>query len=317
MQHAIITGGTGMLGRTLALQLLHEGCKVTVLIRPDSSRISSIPQDNRLTVVPCDIADLGALVHRIKAGDLPAELNDSYDVFYHLGWGGTFGSVRDDAHVQGRNIGYALDAVDLAEALGCDTFVGAGSQAEYGRVEGILSPQTPAFPETGYGMAKLAAGQLTRLACQRKNIRHIWTRILSVYGPYDGLKTMVTSVTRALMAGEEPELTACEQMWDYLYAEDAGRALRLVGEKGCDGAIYCIGSGVARPLLEYVHEIRDAVDPGASLGIGKRPYADRQVMYLCADIENLRRDTGFEPTVSFKEGIRATIDWLQTIPDSM
>jgi UDP-glucose 4-epimerase len=316
MRQAVITGGTGMLGRTLAAQLLDEGYAVTLLVRPHSARAATLAEHERLAIVDCDISELGALARRVKeegahAVGLPTPCN----VFYHLGWGGTFGIARDDLSAQTRNITYALDAVDLAAALESTAFVGAGSQAEYGRVEGVLTPQTPAFPENGYGVAKLAAGQMTRLACAQRGIRHVWCRILSIYGPYDGLQTMVSSVARALLAGEEPALTPCGQQWDYLYVADACRALRLVGEKGSDGAVYCVGSGQARPLLSYVEAIRDAIDPNASLGIGARPYAPKQVMYLCADIENLRRDTGFEPTVSFEEGIRATIHWLETIPD--
>ena len=34
-------------------------------------------------------------------------------------------------------------------------------------------------------------------------------------------------------------------------------------------------------------------------------------MYLCADIENLKKDTGFEPQVSFEEGIQRTVDWYK------
>ena len=106
-----------------------------------------------------------------------------------------------------------------------------------------------------------------------------------------------------------PELTAGEQLWDYIYCEDAARAFFLLGEKGQDGATYCIGSGEARPLKEYMYLLRDAVDPALPLGLGKLPYGEWQVMYLCADIARLRKDTGFVPEVSVEEGIRRTVEW--------
>ena len=56
-----------------------------------------------------------------------------------------------------------MDAVNLAHRLGCEFFIGAGSQAEYGRVEGKLNAQVPTNPENGYGMAKLCAGQMSRV----------------------------------------------------------------------------------------------------------------------------------------------------------
>ena len=52
--------------------------------------------------------------------------------------------------LQLQNIQYTLDAVRLAKRLGCKVFVGAGSQAEYGRYEGKLDAKVPVFPEKGF-----------------------------------------------------------------------------------------------------------------------------------------------------------------------
>ena len=123
---------------------------------------------------------------------------------------------------------------------------------------------------------------------------------------------MVMSVIRKLLAGEKPALTAGEQMWDYLYSDDAAEALLLLAKQGRDGHIYPIGSGIARPLREYIEIIRDEIDPALPLGFGEVPYSDKQVMHLCADISALRADTGFEPEVDFREGIRRTIEYCRT-----
>ena len=98
-------------------------------------------------------------------------------------------------------------------------------------------------------------------------------------------------------------------MWDYLYCEDAANALLLLAGHGRDGGIYPIGSGIARPLREYIEIIRDEIDPDLPLGFGEVPYSDKQVMHLCADISDLQRDTGFEPEVGFREGIQNTIKY--------
>jgi len=223
---------------------------------------------------------------------------------YHFAWDGTTGAGRDDMYLQTRNIRHALDAVGAAARLGCKAFIGAGSQAEYGRVEGILRPDTPAFPETGYGMAKLCAGQMTREYAHQLGVAHIWTRILSVYGPNDGMQSMVMSTIRKLKDGVVPRFTKGEQMWDYLYSEDAARAFRLLGEKGQDGKVYVLGSGQAQPLVHYIEQIREVYAPSAALEMGAIAYAPKQVMYLCADITELQNDTGFVATTSFREGIQ-------------
>ena len=98
-------------------------------------------------------------------------------------------------------------AVDAAAEMRCSVFIGAGSQAEYGRFEGKLNANVPTFPENGYGIAKLCAGQMTRIRCNQKGIKHIWTRILSVYGPYDGSGTMVMSTIEKLLSGARAPCT--------------------------------------------------------------------------------------------------------------
>ena len=206
-------------------------------------------------------------------------------------------------YLQTKNIRYALDAVGVARRFGCKKFIGAGSQAEYGRVEGKLKPDTPTFPEMGYGYAKLCAGQMTKDYAHQLGMEHIWTRILSIYGPNDGKQSMIMSTIAKLLKGEVPKFTKGEQLWDYLYSDDAAKALHLLGEKGKDGKVYVLGSGQVHPLAEYICTIRDIVDPGAKIKIGAVPYSDRQVMHLEADIGAIKRDTGWSPLVEFKEGI--------------
>ena len=192
--------------------------------------------------------------------------------------------------------------------MGCKVFIGAGSQAEYGRVEGVLTPETPCFPENGYGMAKLCAGQMSRVECQKLGIDHIWPRILSVYGPGDGEATMISGLIRQLLDGKKPALTAGIQKWDYLYCTDAAHAFYLMAEHGVSGKVYVLGGGKARALKEYIVQLRDMIDPTLPLGLGEIPYSPLQVMHLEADISELHEDTGFMPQVDFATGIANTIE---------
>lgn len=302
MKRIIITGPTGSIGIAIINQMIQNNVEVLAICRPNSKRISRIPKHKLVTVFEYDLSRL----HEIPISELP-----ECDVFYHLGWSGTFGASRDDMYMQNKNIRYSLDAVQLAERLRCHTFIGAGSQAEYGRVEGTLSNATPTNPENGYGIAKLCAGQMTRVLCEQKGLKHIWFRVLSIYGPYDGANTMVMSTIYKLLNHETPQFTKGEQLWDYLYSEDAGNAFYLAGEKGRHGTVYCLGSGKARKLVEFILEIQAAVGTGAKVDIGARDYAQKQVMCLCADIDNLKKDTGFCPQYTFKEGIEKTVSWCK------
>lgn len=231
--------------------------------------------------------------------------NDSktYDIFFHMAWNGTTGESRNDEVLQQQNAAYSLDAVRLAKKLGCHTFLFAGSQAEYGRVEGKLTANTKNSPENEYGKAKLKAGKTTRALCETLSIKHIWARILSVYGPYDSKTSMIMSAISKLRNGEAARFTKGEQQWDYLYSSDAANALLLAAIKGNHGSIYPIGSGRVRPLSEYIQILKNQINPYANIELGAVPYAPKQVMYLCADISQLKEDTGFEPKTEFEDGI--------------
>ena len=114
-----------------------------------------------------------------------------------------------------------------------------------------------------------------------------------------------------MLNGQEMKYTKAEQIWDYLYAEDCAKVFYLIGEKGKNNSVYCIGSGVGKPLHEYIVEMKNQVNPNIELKFGEIPYSKNQVMYLVADITSLTEDTGFEPEISFEEGIKRTIKWYK------
>ncbi len=294
MKRAILSGATGAVGTALIQKLIQENVEVLVLARNDSKRLSVLPKHELVTVRFCSLEEMATLSN---------DTGREYDVFYHLAWGGTFGPARNDMYLQNKNVQYALDAVALAKRLGCHTFLGAGSQAEYGRTDAVMSETTPTFPETGYGMAKLCAGQMTRAYAHELGLKHIWVRILSVYGENDGAGSMISTTIEKLLRHERPVFTAGTQLWDYLYSGDAANALFLLGENGRDGRVYVTASGETAPLRDYITRLRDVVAPGAELGFGEYASAAPPIS-IQADITPLRQDVGFAPQVSFEEGIR-------------
>lgn len=299
MKRAILTGATGAVGTALIKELVSHNVEVLVFCREGSNRNAQIPEHKLVTKKCCSLSELATVQN---------DTGKDYDCFYHFAWEGTTGTARNDMYLQNQNVKYALDAVAAAKRFGCHTFIGAGSQAEYGRVEGILKPDTPTFPEMGYGIGKLCAGQMTREYAHQLGIKHIWTRILSIYGPNDGAQSMVMSTINKLKNGEVPQFTKGEQMWDYLYSGDAAEAFRLLGERGADGKIYVLGSGTARPLAEYIKDIRNVVNPNAEINLGAIPYSERQVMHLQADTMSLKQDLEWKSTTPFRDGIRRIIE---------
>lgn len=302
MKNAVVTGATGMLGLALMRKLSDEGYYIYAVARPGSERILNIPKQSNIKIIECDLKDIRSLSNIIT---------EECNLFFHFAWEGTYGRARNDMDMQIADIQAAADAAETAHNLGCKVFLGAGSQAEYGRCEKKLSPDLPARPENGYGIAKLCAGQMTRVICERYGIKHIWCRIISTYGPYDGMQTMVMSGIAKMLGGERPSYTAGEQIWDYLYCDDAANAFYLAAAKGKHGSVYCIGSGEARKMKDYIFAVRDAINPELEVGLGEIPYFENQVMYLCADISSLTNDTGFVPKYSFEDGIKKTVEWYR------
>ncbi|MGC8490157.1 MAG: NAD-dependent epimerase/dehydratase family protein [Syntrophobacteraceae bacterium] len=299
---SVITGATGPLGIALAKYLAGRGIDVIALVHPGSKRIAYVPASDRVTIEECDLSQLGSLESR-----LPRDC----DVFFHLGWDATASRTeRDDPFLHALNIRYTLDAVKLAHALGCKTFIGAGSQSELHR-GGNFSDQDDLRLEESYGIAKYAASRLSLRLCGQYGMHHCWARILSIFGPGERETTALMYCIHTLLQGQKPSLTRGEQLWDYLYAADCARAFYLIARNGRHGATYSVGSGCSRPLKEYFERTRDRIDPALPLGLGEKEYPRGQVMELTADIGELTLDTGFIPEYSFEQGICETIDWVK------
>ncbi len=297
IRSAVVNGPLGTVGMALVRNLTEQGIRTLAVCYPGDPRISNLPE--KAEIVEMDMRQIEKL---------PEEIHEEVDAFFHLAWMGTIGPGRNDAEIQTENIRCAIAAAKAAKQLGCSVFVGVGSQAEHGRIEGLVKADSPCNPMNGYGIAKLCAGQLTRLICAQMDLDHVWARILSAYGPGDGPLSVIPTILDKLLRGEKPALTKGEQLWDFCFSGDVAEALYRMAEYGKNGKIYPVGSGKVRPLKEYFEMARDAVDPSLPLGIGELAYNPGQVMHLQADLTPLREDTGFEPRVSFGEGIRITLE---------
>jgi UDP-glucose 4-epimerase len=294
MNSIAITGATSMIGVALIKKCIAKRIKVLAVVRAKSSNLVRIPVSPLVQILECDLNEMISF----EVGKYTA------DVFVHLGWGFTDKSGRNDCEKQLRNVQYTLDAVHLAKRLGCKRFVGAGSQAEYGTPNVKLTSETYVNPIIPYGVAKYTAGKLSRMESEKIGIEHIWVRILSVYGPHDNKGTLVSQLVYNATHNIPMGVSGCEQTWDYLYEDDAGDAFVAIAEKGIPGKIYNLGSGNEKPLREFVEDIIEIINPGYKPEYGKYPYSSVQPMYLCADISDLKKDTGWEPLTNFSQGIR-------------
>lgn len=299
IKRAIISGATGTIGTALTQLLIDQGSEVLILTRSDSERNHRISKHPLVQVMECDYDRLD---------ELENHTGKEWDCFFHFAWAGAAGGGRNDMFLQNRNVNIALKAVKMAHRFGCCKFVGAGSQAEYGRSNEKLTARTPTFPEMGYGYAKLCAGMMTRDYAHQLGMEHNWLRVLSIYGLHDGVNSLIAQTILSFKAGVSPDFTKGEQIWDYVYSKDAATAFLCTAENGKDGKVYVLGSGEERPLADYLRAIRDIIAPNLELKIGTRPYGKNQIMYLAGDVRELTADTGYRPQYSFEQGIRDMMD---------
>lgn len=297
MKKIVVTGATSMLGVATIEECLKNNIEVVAVAHRNSKNLHRLPQNKNLKVVEYNLDEIL---------NYTPNFNDA-DVFYHFAWAATTHEGRTNVDFQAANILHTLDAVRLAKKCGCHKFIFAGSQAEYGLSDKPLNCETPIKPCTAYGVSKFAAGKLAEMLCNSLDITFVWTRIVSTYGINDGANTLISYIINCYKNNIQPVLTKCEQMWDYLYSDDAGRAFRLLGQCPTSG-VYVIGNGTAQPLKSYVETIHRLMKPNVPLIFGGKPYSENQVMFLQADISDLRRDTGFEPQISFEEGIKRILN---------
>ena len=78
----------------------------------------------------------------------------------------------------------------------------------------------------------------------------------------------------------------------------------LIAEKGQNGRTYPLGSGMGRPLREYVEDIQSIIAPSVKVNFGAKEYYPHQPMFLVSDNRILQSDTGFSPIITFKQGIK-------------
>jgi nucleoside-diphosphate-sugar epimerase len=231
----------------------------------------------------------------------------------HLAWDGVLGGNRNDP-AQWRNVSATMELLEIAKRVQAKSFIGLGSQAEYGPCENQIDELCPTHPTTMYGASKLAAQQLSERFCAVNGLRYVWLRLFSSFGPMDNPDWLIPYLTRSLIAKEKPKLTAAEQLWDYIYIEDVASAIRAVLDSSDANGVFNVGSGKAYKLKNIIEKIRDLIDVELPLGFNEVEYRADQVMYLQSNILKLNAATGWLPIADIDLAIKKTVEWYLREP---
>lgn len=292
----VVTGATSFLGSHVVEQLCRQGARVYAVIRPESpSRDRFRGMKNVVTV----LAGMGEPEQWVPKIGSAAH-------FIHFGWDGPGNQGRANASLQQKNIADTLRCLEGAAALGCGTFLFAGSQAEYGPQTGIITEDTQCEPVLPYGKAKLEVFRRAAPLAAANKITWYQARIFSVYGPGDHPWTLVSSCVKGFSAGEDIKLSHCTQRWNFMYAPDAARALAALSVSGAPGGAYNIASRDTRQLLSFVEEIRQVCGNRGSFTLGEYD-AKEPIVSLQPDISKLEAAIGRMSLTDFHTGIEQTV----------
>ena len=284
----VVTGGAGFTGSSVVRILSNYGYRVYALIRPGSDHNSRLACINNVIPIELDMDNIISIGEHVESEP---------EIMIHLFWE----SDRYNMNSQYKNIKWTLDALDAAAAMGCKRFVCAGSQAEYGSTLRVQKEDMTPNPFCAYGAAKVSACYLSRYRAKEIGIEWLWGRIFSLYGTNEPDTRMLSNIVKRFANNEEIHLSSCRQNWDYLHVKDGARAIITLAEKGKDGEIYNIANGTYRPLMDYVEEAKHVIGSDSEIFYGSDP---EPYVSLQPSVEKIMNDTGWNPEISFAEGIK-------------
>ena len=302
MKNVIVSGANGFVGSTVVRKLLSRGVNVTALVHSEQKR--DFVNSAKLTVIPFSMDEFGML---------PSVLGKkNYDTFYHFAWNGGHAESRNNTTLQLQNVQWTIDSVRTAKGLGCSRFIGVGTIMEHETHAAAEGQENKPGMGYIYGGAKLAAHSMAKSVAADIDIDFVWGMLINAYGIGENAPRLINRTIRSIIQGEDLNFSSAEQNYDFIYIDDAALAFYLLGEKGKPFKNYMIGSGAAGPLKNFLRVIQDTIAPDKAFNLGAVPFTGIDLPTSVFSIEELQRDTGFEPKISFADGVRITYEWLRS-----
>lgn len=305
----VATGATSFVGSGAVKALLERGHKVYAVLRKGSSKADRLlingAMPENLVILEEDLGSLERLAEQIP---------EPCDVFLHMGWKGAGSDSRSAAAIQEENAKDSLNAVQAAKALGCRRFVFTGSQAEYGVHDALMNEETGCRPTSPYGEAKLKVRIEAEALCRKLSMDYGHARIFSTYGIGDHPWSLLSTCVNTFLSGGVMEMGACTQDWNFMYIDDAGRAVAMLCEyqkslmeQGC---VYNLGGPMDEtgPLKHFVETVYEMCGRKGSCVYGVRKPNAEGVVNLIPDLTKMKRVIGWEPRVRFRNGMARVIE---------
>lgn len=306
MKTLVITGATSFIGLNLLNYLLND-YKIIAVVRPNSKKFEKLPLNNNLSVIELNLEEYDKLFSSVK---------ENIYGFIHLAWNGTHGSDRENIEMQKLNYKFSISALHSAVKLNAKIFLSAGSQAEYGLQNDIITEDTVPQPVTAYGKNKLKFYEYGMKFSSGRQLKFLEPRFFSLYGVGDYEGTLIMSMLDKMQKNETCDLTDCTQKWNFLNIKDAVSGMKiLIENKDIKSGAYNFASNDTRELKSFLLEMKAITQSRSKLRFGAVLHNDSGNYGINPDIRKLL-NLGWKLKVSFEDGIREIINIMDVTNES-
>jgi len=305
----LVTGGAGFIGSHLVEALLVRGDRVRVLDDFSTGRRENIaPYLDRIELIEGDLNDRAALDAAVKGVEV---------IFHQAALPSVPRSVADPIASNRANVDGTVALLWGAKHAGVRRVVFAASSAAYGdtpqfpKVESI-----PPDPLSPYAASKVAGEMYMRAFHECFALETVSLRYFNVFGPRQDPKSQYAAAIplfiTAILEDRPPTVYGDgEQARDFTYIANVVQANLLAAEAaGAPGKVFNVGCGGSVSVNQVIATINKIL--GKSVPSRFAPPRPGDVRRSQADITLARKVLGYEPRVSFEEGLRRTVDFFRT-----
>lgn len=301
----LVTGGAGFIGSNFVHHLLstteHEVVTFDALTYAGSKdNLGAALDDPKHEFVEGDIRDPAAVAEAFD--DVNAVVNFAAESHVDR-------SIEGSEPFVSTNIAGAQVLLDASLDHNIETFVQISTDEVYGQtLKGTFDEADPLDPRNPYSATKASADLLALSYHVTYNLPVVITRSSNNFGPRQHPEKLIPKfITRAANGESLPLYGDGKHIREWLFVRDNCRAIEHLLTNGKEGEVYNIGSGVELTNYEVARRIVDAVNASEDLieFVDDRPGHDRRYALDTGKMTEI----GWEPKISFDEGLRQTVDY--------